>query len=267
MVLKFTLQDRPLRPFMQPQVELERHDGVATLWLNRPAARNALTVSLLAELDVQIQTIAQDTTLRALVVAGRGDSFCAGGDLAEMAACAPAEIPAWQMRCAATLDRLAALPVPVIAAMHGHAFGGGFLLSLYCDLRIAATGTQIGFPGASRQWIPPWAMSRLAAWIGPARAQQFLLTAGFLDADAAFAWRLVDRVEPQKRLVAIAQQTAGECAKLDRPVVAAVRSFFSQLPGQDHSHWDRQSTELFAALFTRPEAQAAITSFLARRSQ
>jgi len=252
---------------MQPQVELERHEGVATIWLNRPAARNALTGSMLKELDGHLDAILDDQAIRATIVAGRGDSFCAGGDLAEMAACPPQEISAWQMRCAATLDRLAALPMPVVAAMHGHAYGGGFLLSLYCDLRIAAQGTQFGFPGASRQWIPPWAMSRLAAWIGPPRAQQFLLTAGSLDADSALAWRLVDQVVDRKKLGTIAQQAAIDCGKLDRSVVAAVRSFFAQLPGQEHARWDQVSANLFVELFTRPEAQAAIAQFLARRPQ
>ncbi|MBX7169126.1 MAG: enoyl-CoA hydratase/isomerase family protein [Pirellulales bacterium] len=242
-------------------IEFERAGNVAVLRLNRPQVANALDRGLVAALARHLDAIADDDALRAVVLCGAGRGFCAGADLRELAACTPAEATELELAFAGVFDRLAALDRPTIAAIHGYAVGGGFFLSLYCDLRIVATGTQLGFPEAAQQWLPPWALSRLAAWVGPARAEQLVLVAGRFDAAQGATWGLVDQLVAPDELLPRALEVARRVASAKPPVVAEARRFFGQLRGQPHDVWDRISATAFARGFASPTAQAALDSF------
>lgn len=247
----------------EPCVILEVEGPLAELRLNRPHVRNALSKQLIRDLDQGLRTIEADASIRCVLLSGNGASFCSGADLGEFADVDSAAAMHEELHSVAVFDRLAALPVPVIAAVHGHAVGGGFLMTLYCDLRIVAAGTKLGFPNAAQQWLPPWALSRLASWVGPARAEQMVLTAGMFSVEAAERWGLVDEVAPPAELMAMARAKALALTGVRREVVAEAREFFRQLRGRDHSHWDRVSAQGFARLFGSSPAQAAIREFLA----
>lgn len=246
-----------------PTVVLEFDGPVAVLRLNRPQVRNALSRELIHELDRHVAALENDPRAAAVILTGNGPAFCAGADLGELASADSAAAMHEELRSVAVFDRLAALPMPVIAAVHGYAVGGGFLMTLYCDLRIVARGTKLGLPKAAQQWLPPWALSRLAAWIGPARAEQMLLTAGLFDVAQADRWGLVDQVVEEAELLTAAKARAVQLSTARREVVREVREFFRQFRGRDHAHWDRVSAQGFARLFGSPEAQAAIRQFLA----
>src|SRR5262249_12751511 len=162
-----------------------------------------------------------------------------------LATIAPGDAAETALAWPRVLDRFAALPIPSVAVLHGYAMGGGFLISLYCDVRVAATGTRLGFPTSSRMWLPPWRMARLAGWLGLARTQQMLLAAPEMDAAEAQRWGLVDEVAPAERLDELADRTAERLAFCRREVVAEARQFFAQLAGQPHAAWDRLSAAAF----------------------
>ncbi len=129
---------------------LEVRDGVATLSINRPAARNALALQTMAELDSALEAI-RTGDVRVLVIRGVGaQAFCAGGDLKELEHMrSEADAVAMARRMRATLDRIPQLDVPVIAGLNGDALGGGAELAVACDFRVAASHARFGSPRSS----------------------------------------------------------------------------------------------------------------------
>ena len=202
-----------------------------------------------------------------IVLRGRGRGFCAGANLAELGALDARAAAESSLVWPRLLDRLAALPIPLVAALHGYALGGGFLISLYCDVRLAVAGTRIGFPQASQFWLPPWGLSRLAAWLGPARAQQMLLFTPEFDAATALKQGLVEAVAPADEFDAVVDEAAARLAGCRRDVVLEARRFFVALAGRPHADWDQLSAEGFARTFGSPAAQAAIRSILERNRE
>ena len=196
-------------------IALDKVDApVATLRLNRPAARNAISHRMADELTAALSLLAQRDGLRALILTGAGDqAFCAGADLRERRALAPEERGAHTRAIAAAAEALAALPVPTIAAVRGYALAGGAELALACDLRVAATDTVFGFPEV-RIGIFPGAggVVRLPRLIGDAAARDLLFTGRRVGAEEALRLGLVDRRVPPEALIAIARTLAGDIA-------------------------------------------------------
>lgn len=127
------------------EIRAERDDAVMTLWLNRPERGNALTTTMLAELLWAVETCTDDESVRALVIRGEGKGFCSGDDLRGMGEL-PAEFP-FRSRAgvshASLQSGLRAMPKPVIAVIHGFAFGVGLDLAMACDFRLAKEDAQL----------------------------------------------------------------------------------------------------------------------------
>src|SRR5215831_13180646 len=128
----------PGRMADSPIVELDTQDGVAWLRLNRPDALNALNRRLTAALEDALERVAALPDTRVLVVAGRGRAFCAGNDIKEMETVSPEDAEALARRHAAIMTRFAILPQVTIAAVDGFALGGGLMLAIAQDLRVAS---------------------------------------------------------------------------------------------------------------------------------
>src|SRR5579864_2291345 len=179
----------------------EVEDGVATLSINRPQARNALALQTMAELDESLD-LARRERARVIVIRGVGDlAFCAGGDLKELERMrSEEEAVEMAQRMRATLDKIPQLAIPVIAALNGDALGGGAELAVACDFRVAASHARIGFAQINLGLMPAWGASeRLAALVGRGRALSVLLGGEALDAKLAFALGLVEEVVPKER--------------------------------------------------------------------
>jgi enoyl-CoA hydratase len=191
------------------------HDGLVTvLTIDRPEARNAIARSTMHELAGALDEV-ERSPARVLVVTGGGTRvFVAGGDLKELAAIRTfddAAAMAETMR--SVLDRLATLPVPVMAAVNGDAYGGGAEVAVACDFRIAADDVRCGFNQVTLGIMPAWGgIERLTALIGHGRALALMTTGRVLDADAASAYGLFDEVVPREQFDthwrAVAQQIA-----------------------------------------------------------
>src|SRR5205823_10261230 len=127
-------------------------------------------------------------------VSGRGRAFCAGNDIAEMAEIAPAEAEALASRQAALMERFARLPQVTLAAVEGHALGGGLMLALAQDLRIASDRARFGLPEVTLGFNPAYGIARVLDVLGGGHARELLLTARVLRADEALRIGLVNRV-------------------------------------------------------------------------
>ena len=178
-------------------VTLELEQGLAVITIDRPEARNAISRSTMDELAKAID--AADGA-DALVIRGAGDrAFVSGGDLKELAAIRTEdEALAMALRMRGICDQLAGFPAPVIAALNGHAFGGGAEVAVAADIRVAADDIKIGFNQVALAIMPAWGgAERLAALVGRGRA--LLLAGSGIALDAAEAQRigLIDRVLPR----------------------------------------------------------------------
>lgn len=178
------------------QVE-RRGDATLRLTINRPEKRNALSLALLDQLGAACAAHAGDPALKLLVLTAAGDRcFAAGGDLKELESVrSEADTLAMSRRARGALDQLRQFPVPVVAALNGHAFGGGAELALACDLRIATAATEIGFLQAQLNVTTAWGGGiDLLAAVGSGRALGWLLEARRITAAEALAAGLVQRV-------------------------------------------------------------------------
>lgn len=171
--------------------------GIATLMLNRPDKLNALTPASFIELRTHLDDIAADDSIRCVVLGGSGRSFCAGNDLASIAAGEKAPTPNYQSE---TVDALEALPQPTIARIQGHCFTGGLEVALGCDLLVASSDAQLGDTHGQWGLVPVWGMSvRLPERIGRSRAKELMFTARRISGVEAASIGLVDHsVEPDE---------------------------------------------------------------------
>ncbi|MDP1832333.1 MAG: enoyl-CoA hydratase-related protein [Geothrix sp.] len=184
------------------EIRLERLEGsdagLVLLGLDRPAARNALGRQLMAEFRQALADLRSDTSARIVVLHSHVPGvFCAGADLKERAEMSPSEAGAFVhgLRCAFT--ELEDLPMPVIAALEGAAFGGGLELALAADLRVAGAGAKLGLVETSLAIIPgAGGTQRLPRLIGSARAKELIFTARRIGAAEAEHLGLVDHVAP-----------------------------------------------------------------------
>ena len=172
--------------------------AVAVITLDRPEKRNAIALQTADELCTVLALAEGDPDVRAVVLTGAGDrAFASGADLDELRdAMASAEgAAAYDARVAVLYRALRESPLPVIARIQGHAIGGGCLLALACDLRVAAAGVTLGLP-VSRigLMLSPVEHERLVGQVGPSRAKMLLFTGRRLDAREAADWGLVDIV-------------------------------------------------------------------------
>lgn len=188
---------------MEIRVErLEGPDaGLVLVGLDRPEAKNALGRQLLAELREAVTSLGADRSVRVVVVHSLVPGvFCAGADLKERAEMPPEEATAFVQGIRAAFAELAALPMPVLAAIEGAAFGGGLELALAADLRVAGSEARMGLVETALAIIPGGGgTQRLPRLIGASRAKELMFTARRLGAEEAGRFGLVDRVVPAGR--------------------------------------------------------------------
>lgn len=178
-------------------LQVERHETHATLWLNRPARHNALDGELVAELHRAVEALSEEEAVRAIVIAGRGASFCAGGDLQWMRQQAQGtyEQNLQDARALAFMLRaLAQSHKPTIARVHGAALGGGFGLVAACDIAIASREASFGLTETRLGLTPSTIAPYVVAAIGDRAARRCLLTGERFDALEAQRLGLVHEV-------------------------------------------------------------------------
>ncbi len=216
---------------------LRREDRgrVARLVLADPARLNALSMAMLAELDAALDALAVDRAVRVVVLAAEGKAFCAGHDLREMQAArlAPdggaAGFAALFAACAAVMQKLVALPQPVIAEVQGVATAAGCQLVAACDIAVAAEGARFGVNGVNIGLFCSTPMVALTRAVAPRAAFEMLVTGEMIPATRARELGLVNRVVPAERLAAETAALADAVAvKLTAAVAIGKRAFHAQ---------------------------------------
>ena len=200
----------------QTLVGLDIDGAVATVTLNRAEKLNSLTPAMIEALAEMATRIDGDSEIRCVVLTAAGDkAFCVGADINAWAALEPLDMwRRWVRRGHQIFEQWARLRVPVIAAINGHALGGGLELAAVADIRIAAAGATFGLPEATIATCPGWSgTQRLAALIGASRVKYLALTGMRIDADEAWRIGVVhERVAAGQALARAREVAAGVCA-------------------------------------------------------
>jgi enoyl-CoA hydratase len=192
-------------------VEVERRDGVGIIRLNRPEARNAVNGDLATGVEAALDDFEADDTIQAVVITGNGPTFSAGADLKLIAAGRGAEMATARGNFAGLVRR--DFPKPIIAAVNGAAFAGGFEIVLACDLVVAAEEAQFGIPEVKRGlFAAAGALIRLPKRIPLALATELAITGDPIDAHRALQLGLVSRVVPLAEVVDAALELAARIA-------------------------------------------------------
>jgi enoyl-CoA hydratase/carnithine racemase len=218
---------------MEQTVLVDRTGEIAVVTLNRPAARNALSRQLVADLLAALADLARDAENRALVLTGAGDrAFCAGADLIERRTFTPAELTAHTESINAVCDALDAFPVPTIAAIRGFALAGGAELAIACDLRVAGEDAILGYPEVKIGVFPgAGGVVRLPQLVGAGAARDLLFTGRNVAAAEALRIGLVDRLVPVGQVLSAARELAEEIAANAPLAVRAVKRALRESAG------------------------------------
>ncbi|MCA9080977.1 MAG: enoyl-CoA hydratase [Planctomycetaceae bacterium] len=239
--------------------------GVTTLQLNRPERRHALSLSLLQALDAALQTVADDRSVRAVVIASSGKVFCSGHDLGEMTGRDASEYEELFRTCSQVMQRIHQIPQPVIARVQGYATAAGCQLVAACDLAVAAESAQFATPGVKIGLFCTTPMVPLVRNIAPKLAMEMLLTGQPLSAQQALAAGLVNRVVSEDQLDAtIAEFTSAICQSSPLTVAIGKRAFYEQLPLDEPTAYC-QAVETMTSNALAHDAQEGISAFLQKR--
>ena len=195
--------------------------GIATLTLNRPDKLNAMNPAAFVELRNHLEAIADDRSVRVVVLRGAGRAFCAGNDLGSIAAGEQAPTPHFQ---AETIDLLEALPQATIAQVHGHCYTGALELILGCDLIVCADDARIGDTHGQWGLVPVWGMSvRLPERVGVAKARELSFTAKRISGTEAAAMGLANNAVPLGDLEATVVEMATQIDANSRGTVSMMK--------------------------------------------
>ncbi|MDT8438819.1 MAG: enoyl-CoA hydratase-related protein [Wenzhouxiangellaceae bacterium] len=209
-------------------LSLDRADGVATVTISRPEKLNALNAATLAELQQAFETLAEDDTVRAIILTGAGErAFVAGADISEIRALDPISAEHFAAAGQRLMRSIETLRKPVIAAINGFALGGGLELALACHLRYASDNARLGLPEIKLGILPGFGgTQRLTRLIGRGRALEMMLSGEPVTAETAARLGLVQRVVEAGALHAevetIAQTLAAAAPLAVRAILEAV---------------------------------------------
>ena len=240
--------------------------GVAWLTLNRPRQFNALSGALLAQVDRALDEIAGDEGVRVVVVTGAGTAFCAGHDLKEMRSLpSHGDVDALFAQCSAVMQKLVALPQPVIAAVNGLATAAGCQLVAQCDLAVASEDARFAVSGINLGLFCSTPAVPLSRNLGRKRAAEMLFTGDFIDAETALDWGLVNRVVPADRVVEATSDLARKLLAKPRDSLAMGKAlFYRQLEaGLAPAYAD--ASRIIACNFATPAAKEGVAAFLEKR--
>jgi enoyl-CoA hydratase len=245
-------------------VELDARDGVAWLRLNRPEALNALNRALTAGLEETLERVATMADVTVLVVAGRGRAFCAGNDIKEMETVTPEDAEALARRHATLMERFATLPQVTIAAVDGFALGGGLMLAVAQDLRVASDRARFGLPEVTLGFNPGYGIARLLDVVAGGHARDLLLTGRTIHASEALRMGLVNRVVAPPTLEATVAALAADIARAPRGGLAATKEIVAAIRAGGRG---REAEGYGAALRTSPAARERIREFASRKKR
>ncbi|MEU9914980.1 enoyl-CoA hydratase-related protein [Streptomyces sp. NPDC051001] len=246
-------------------MKIERYGRVVAVRLHRPHVRNALSGELLTELLDALRPLDADPEAGCFVVTGSEKVFAAGADIKEMAARTAVDMAAEDYFHA--WEEFADLRTPKIAAVNGHALGGGCELAMMCDLVIAGESAVFGQPEIKLGVIPGiGGTQRLTRLVGRAKAMDLVLTGRTMDAREAESAGLVSRVVPDERVLTEALEAAETIASYGRAAVRAARDCVDRSLETGLRDGIRYERRVFHALFATHDQKEGMAAFLEKRA-
>ena len=246
-------------------IRVERRGGVVRVTLDRPPL-NLLEPGLIASLRSTFQTLAADPTIRLAVVTGAGRAFTGGMDVRVLRDLDAAGATALITALHDAIEAVHRAPFPVIAAVNGHALGGGFELALACDLRVAAAEATFGLPEV-RVGVPSVIQAALLPpLVGPGRAAELLLTGATIGAERALAWGLVNRVVDRTELEAAVDSMVGAITACAPGAVRLQKQLIVRWRESDLPTAVRAGISVFAASYATGEPREGTAAFLEKRA-
>ena len=244
-------------------VRLSFEDGIATLLLDRPDARNALSLEMIQSMAASLEEIEAMEGLRVMVLGGTGKSFCAGMDLKAVQD-DPERMGDMLRQLAAFNTRLRRLSVPTIARVQGAAIGGGCGLMVVCDFSITHPEAKVGYPevdlGICPAVIAPWLIKR----IGNGRARAMLLAGGTMSGEEGFACGLSTHLVPLEELSSAAEELAVKLSAGGPNALAVTKQWLNELDGSLDDDILQRGADISAKLIQGEEAQERLRRLFGR---
>jgi enoyl-CoA hydratase/carnithine racemase len=245
---------------------LMREGPTATITMNRPEKRNALSLAMMTDLIAALRQVAAQPATRAVILAGSGPVFSAGHDLRELVG---RDLNAYRQVfdvCTQLMTTIQEIPQPVIARVQGMATAAGCQLVASCDLAIAAEETRFATPGVKIGLFCTTPMVALTRAIGRKRALEMLLTGVAIDAQTAMQWGLVNRVVPASQLDEASQLLAEQIAEASSlTVTIGKQAFYTQID-LDQPRAYAYAKEIMSMNALAADAQEGMTAFVEKRT-
>jgi enoyl-CoA hydratase/carnithine racemase len=249
----------------QQLLTVERDGDVATLTLNRPEQRNALSMELMGQVVDALGELGADAEVRVVILAGAGPAFCAGHDLGEMVG---RDLDGYRdvfALCTQMMNAIHELPQPVIARVHGIATAAGCQLVAACDLAVAADDAKFATPGVKIGLFCSTPMVEVSRAIGRKRALELLLTGVPIDAPTAADWGLINRVVAPDELVAATDALARQIAAASALTVSTGKSAYHRQIDLGLQDAYAHCQEVMSRNATAEDAQEGMSAFLEKR--
>ena len=251
------------------QIRIERDGAVATLVLDRPAQRNALSIPVCEQLGDLISDAERDRDIRVLVLTGSGaKSFIAGADINELVTYTPAQGYRHIEVGHKLFTRIENLTIPTIASINGYCLGGGLEIAMACDIRVASANAKFGLPEIAIAMVPGWGGSeRLQRLIGQSRAAAMIITGEMISVDEAIGCGLVYRqFESVEALRSGTDDLARKLAGFAPLSMKATKAMLLGSAGLSPDQVLQRDAALLAYLCTTSDAREGLTAFLEKRS-
>jgi len=246
-------------------VLVDEADGIAAVTLNRPEKRNALSLETMRELIAVFEGIGGDRAIKAVILRGLGPAFSAGHDLREMLDRSVEEYRLTFDTCVRLMEKIQAIPQPVIAEVAGIATAAGCQLVATCDLAIASTAAVFATPGVKIGLFCTTPMVALTRTIGRKRAMEMLLTGEPIDAATAAEWGLVNRAVPPDQLEATTRALARKIAGSAGAIVGLGKAAFYAQIDLDQAKAYAYAKEVMSMNALAADAQEGMGAFVSKR--
>ena len=252
---------------MYQTLQYRKDEAIATIQLHRPQKKNSLNAEMRQELERLFRDVARNAAIRAVIITGNDEIFCAGADISEMVGTASAEAAYQHARDFQILfDQIESLPQPVVAAVSGYALGGGCELALAADFRIASESARFGLPEIKIGAFPGGGgTQRLARLIGVAKAKEMILTGDPITAQEALTVGLVMKVTPKEKLLAEATLLADKLAALPRLALQASKMLINRGRDVDLGTGLEFEARTFASIAHSHDLAEGTKAFLEKR--
>lgn len=248
---------------MSEEVLISRENGVMTITMNRPEAKNAMNKNMSELIAAALDELDASNELRVAVITGAGGTFCSGMDLKGFLA---GETPSVKGRGFGGLTE-APPAKPLIAAIEGYALAGGFELAIACDLIVAASTSKFGIPEVKRSLVAgAGGLIRLPDQVAPRLAMELALTGDFITAQRAYEINLINQVVDEGKALTAAIELAGRIAANGPLAVAASKKIIQDYASWPHDQRWAEQGKIMGPVFTSEDAREGATAFAEKRA-